>query len=171
LLRALHDVSASTVEGLVDVDNQPLDGWLSDARDLYEKIDLRVERGVRLAIDAFFGSPPPRATPELVFSHNDLGMEHVLIDQQRQRITGVLDWTDAAMVDPAYDFGLIYRDLGPVLKAALAGYGARDQSRELRHRAVFYGRCSVFEDIYYGDQSGREEYVLNGLRALAWLFP
>jgi aminoglycoside phosphotransferase (APT) family kinase protein len=26
--------------------------------------------------------------------------------------TGIIDWSDAALADPAYDFGLLCRDLG-----------------------------------------------------------
>jgi len=28
-------------------------------------------------------------------------------------VTGIIDWSDAAIVDPAHDFGLLHRDLGP----------------------------------------------------------
>jgi aminoglycoside phosphotransferase (APT) family kinase protein len=43
-----------------------------------------------------------------VFSHNDLGIEHVLIDPGTWTVTGIIDWSDAAIVDPAIDFGLLY---------------------------------------------------------------
>ncbi|MFF2101185.1 hypothetical protein [Streptomyces sp. NPDC058202] len=40
-------------------------------------------------------------------------------------MSGVLDWNDAAVVDPAYDFRLLHRDLGPVaLCAAISSYRA-----------------------------------------------
>ena len=86
-------------------------------------------------------------------------------------VTGVLDWTDAALVDPAYDFGLLLRDLGPAaLDAALANYPA-DQRGAIGERAEFYARCSVLEDLAWGDAAGREPYVRKGLEALGWLFP
>jgi len=47
-----------------------------------------------------------------VFSHNDLGIEHVLGTPATAAVTGVIDWGDAALIDPACDFGLLYRDLG-----------------------------------------------------------
>jgi aminoglycoside phosphotransferase (APT) family kinase protein len=37
---------------------------------------------------------------ELVLSHNDLGIEHVLVDPATLEVTGVVDWSDAAIVDP-----------------------------------------------------------------------
>jgi hypothetical protein len=88
-------------------------------------------------------------------------------------VTGVINWSDAAIVDPAIDFGLQYRDLGPAaLQAAMGSYrpGASDLAT-LGERARFYARCSVFEDLAYGLQTGRDTYVDKSLAALAWLFP
>ncbi|MEM6706374.1 MAG: phosphotransferase [Acidobacteriota bacterium] len=45
-------------------------------------------------------SPPP--APRLV--HDDLGMEHVLIDPQGSEVTGIIDWGDMNLGDPAHDF-------------------------------------------------------------------
>jgi aminoglycoside phosphotransferase (APT) family kinase protein len=108
-----------------------------------------------------------------VFSHNDLGIEHVLVDPGTWTVTGVIDWSDAAIVDPAVDFGRLYRDLGPAAtRAAMAGYrsGLNDLGA-LAERAAFYARCSVFEDLAYGISTGRDAYVDKSLAAMAWLFP
>ena len=88
-------------------------------------------------------------------------------------MTGVIDWSDAAIVDPAVDFGLLYRDLGPAAAHAAVG-SYRTGANELvalEERARFYARCSVFEDLAYGLQTGRDRYVDKSLAALAWLFP
>src|SRR5438876_1167930 len=77
-----------------------------------------VRRG---AIGAFLAAPPPPGPGALVFSHNDLGIEHVLADPRTWAVTGVLDWGDAAITDPAYDIGLLYRDLGPAALDAVIG--------------------------------------------------
>ncbi|MFD0598555.1 phosphotransferase [Catellatospora coxensis] len=124
----------------------------------------------RRAVAEFFDSPPPERGHDLVFSHNDLGIEHVLVDPAGWTVTGVIDWSDAALVDPAYDFGLLHRDLGPVaLRAALGRYPAGAEA--LAERAVFYARCSVFEDLAYGVDTGRAGYLDRGVAAMAWLFP
>jgi aminoglycoside phosphotransferase (APT) family kinase protein len=87
-------------------------------------------------------------------------------------VTGVIDWGDAAIVDPAIDFGLLYRDLGPAADAAMGSYRTEvNDLVALQERAVFYARCSVFEDLAYGLQTGRDRYVDKSLAALAWLFP
>jgi aminoglycoside phosphotransferase (APT) family kinase protein len=102
-----------------------------------------------------------------MFSHNDLGIEHVLADGST--VTGVIDWSDAAFVDPSHDLGRLMRDLGPVaLDAALTAYPGDDPG--LRERAVCFARCGMIEDLGYGLQTGRDRYVRKSLDALAWLF-
>ena len=168
LLAALHAVPVDRVADLVDIDDRPFDEWRDEAASTYATVRDAIEADHHPGIEAFFAAPPPAAGYPLVFSHNDLGIEHVLVDPGAWTVTGVIDWSDAALVDPAYDFGLLYRDLGPAaLDAATRSYGAA-MSRE---RAVFYARCSVFEDLAYGLGNGRDPYVEKSSAALAWLFP
>ena len=92
----------------------------------------------RRPVEAFLEAPPPAGRWAPVFSHNDLGIEHVLVDPGTWTVTGVIDWSDAAIVDPAVDFGLLYRDLGPAAThAALGSYrtGANDLA-DLEERAA-----------------------------------
>jgi aminoglycoside phosphotransferase (APT) family kinase protein len=48
--------------------------------------------------------PPPPFTGPLRFIHQDLSPDHVIVDPDTGRITGILDWTDAILGDPARDF-------------------------------------------------------------------
>jgi hypothetical protein len=88
-------------------------------------------------------------------------------------VTGVIDWSDAAIVDPAYDFGLLYRDLGPAaVRLALHSYRTNtDEVEAIGARAAFYARCSVLEDIVYGIETGHDKYLDKSLAALNWLYP
>jgi hypothetical protein len=76
-------------------------------------------------------------------------------------------------VDPAVDFGLLHRDLGPAAAhAAMGRYRTEADDRVvLAERAAFHARCSVFEDLAYGIRTGRDAYVDKSLAAMAWLFP
>ncbi|WP_198170984.1 phosphotransferase family protein [Actinoplanes awajinensis] len=160
LLAALHAVPAARVEGLVEVDDLPLAEWLREAVATYPAVAGDLPAPFRGRVETFLDTAPPADGDTLVFSHNDLGIEHVLVDAAGE-VTGVIDWSDAALVDPACDLGRLFRDLGP---AALPG----DPS--LRDRAVFYARCGVLEDLAYGLEAGRIRYVEKSLRALGWLF-
>ncbi len=84
--------------------------------------------------------------------------------------TGIIDWNDAAIVDPAFP---LYRDLGPAaLRVAVRRYrtDANDVGT-LSERSIFYARCSVFEDLAYGMETRRDKYVDKSLAAMEWLFP
>jgi aminoglycoside phosphotransferase (APT) family kinase protein len=110
-LAALHALPVSELADLVDTDLQPLPEWLRDAASTYPDVAPAVPASRRPSIESFLDTAPPSADFAPVFSHNDLGIEHVLVDPDGT-VTGIIDWTDAAIVDPAYDFGLLYRDLG-----------------------------------------------------------
>ncbi len=171
-LSALHAIPADRIADLVDTDDPPLVEWRRDAAAIYPTVAGQVPVAHRRAVEAFLDAPPPDDGYSPVFSHNDLGIEHVLVDPATWTVTGIIDWSDAAIVDPAYDFGLLYRDLGPAaLQAATGSYraGARDLL-SLRDRATFYARCSVLEDLAYGIETGRDAYLDKSLTAIHWLF-
>ncbi|MFF0308101.1 phosphotransferase family protein [Streptosporangium sp. NPDC004379] len=172
LLTALHTVPAERLAGLVERDDFPPEEWLREAAETYETVSRRVPAAHRPAVEEFLAAPPPAGGWEPVFSHNDLGVEHVLVDPATGRVTGVIDWGDAAITDPAYDFGLLYRDLGPsALDAAVGGYRGGAEPASLRERAVFYARCGALEDLAYGLEPGQEAYADKSVVAMTWLFP
>lgn len=159
-LTALHTADGSRWAGLVDVDVVPLEDWRQEAADHFREVAARIPVTHHRGIEDFLSAPVPAGPDEPVFSHNDLGAEHVLVDPDTSRITGIIDWTDAALADPAYDFGLLLRDLGP----------AADIPAAYRERAVFYARCKALEDLGYGLSAGRDAYLRNGLASMQWLF-
>jgi aminoglycoside phosphotransferase (APT) family kinase protein len=166
----MHALSPARMATFVGTNDAPLAEWRADAANIYRGVAAAIPATGRPAIETFLAAEPPPARAGLVFSHNDLGIEHVLVEPGSGAITGIIDWSDAAMVDPAYDIGLLYRDLGPVALDALlrSGLGAGDGG--LRERAVFYARYSVLEDLAHGRRTGRAEYVDKSLDALSWLF-
>jgi aminoglycoside phosphotransferase (APT) family kinase protein len=168
-LSAIHALPAD----LLDTDDEPPAACRREAADMYRQVVAHVPSKHRPAVEAFLDAAPPDDDYALAFAHNDLGIEHVLVDGDTYALTGIIDWSDAAFADPAHDFGLLYRDLGPTaLDAALGRYRSnRNDLERLRQRAVFYARCSVFEDLAYGLQQRQDRYVLSSTAALDWLFP
>lgn len=162
----LHTLPSAAA--LLEVDDAPLGEWLEEARSLYPDVSGLLPEGRRDAVEAFLAARPPDPYDgEPVPAHNDLGTEHVLVDPATWQVTGIIDWSDAALTDPARDLALLYRDLGPdALRAAAAAYRP-GVDRALLDRARFYARCGALEDLAYG----REPYVATSLRSLDWLFP
>jgi aminoglycoside phosphotransferase (APT) family kinase protein len=169
LLRELHATPPDRVSDLVEPDDfspsQQLEEAAAHVGVAADAIPVAHRRGV----DAFLAQPPPAPAAGRVFSHNDLGIEHVLVDPATGALTGIIDWSDAALVDPAYDFGLILRDLGPdALDAALAAYGPVGGA--LRERVRFHARCALLEDLAYGIEAARPAYAEKSVAALGRLF-
>jgi aminoglycoside phosphotransferase (APT) family kinase protein len=172
LLAALHAVPRERVAGLVGSDDDPPSAWLAEAAELYGRVRAGVPAAYRPLVEGFLSAGPPPRGDDVVFSHNDLGIEHVLVDAVTAAVTGVVDWSDAALTDPASDLGLVLRDLGPgAFDAALAA-GSFPDDGGLRERAAFYARCSVLEDLAYGlETPGASRYADKSVASLSWLFP
>lgn len=166
-LAALHAVPPGQMAELVETDDTPPAEWLAEAVELWPDLAAHVPAPHRAAVEEFLAAAPPEPEAALVFSHQDLGSEHILIDPDSGAITGVIDWTDAAIGDPARDPGLILRDLGPAACAEALRY----LKPGLRERVVFYARCGLLTDFTYGLSKGRSEYTNQSLAALKWLFP
>lgn len=59
----------------------------------------------------------------VVVVHGDLHPGHILVDDE-QRVTGILDWSEAHVGDPATDFSLLYASAGLDTLTSLLGHYA-----------------------------------------------
>lgn len=172
LLAVLH---AEPVERWADVvapDDAAPAAWLPDAAEAYAAAVSHVPPEHRRSVETFLGAEPPPRASRLALCHGDLGIEHVLVDARARVVTGVVDWSDAALADPARDLGLVYRDLGRAgLQAALDARGcATGDDAGLAERVVFYARCGALEDLAFGLATGRRAYAAKSLAGLGRLF-
>jgi aminoglycoside phosphotransferase (APT) family kinase protein len=153
-LRELHAIDPATVADLVPAEDADPGRWL-------EGLD-----GPGDLVHTLHATRP-RLSPDRVVAHADLGAEHIL--ELDGTLTGIIDWSDAAITDPALDFARLYRDFGPrFLEGLLQAYGPLPHALP---RIEFFARCAALEDLAYGRATGRPEYVANAERSIAWLFP
>ncbi|MGI5154750.1 phosphotransferase family protein [Microbispora sp. CA-102843] len=169
-LSRLHAAPVERMEAFVSRDTYSMSELLEEAEEHYRDIVAHVPAAARRLVEDFIGTAAPAEPGVLTLCHNDLGSEHLLVDVEASTVTGVIDWTDAAIADPAYDLALVYRDLGPeVYKRTLEHYqGRRDDADH--ERAVFYARCALLEDVAYGLSSGVRSYADAGLAHLDHTF-
>jgi aminoglycoside phosphotransferase (APT) family kinase protein len=74
--------------------------------------------------DGFLGDPLMRIFDPVVI-HSDLGDSNVLVDVDRSRVTGVLDWEWMAVADPMLNLRGFYRDPSPTFhRKVFAAYEA-----------------------------------------------
>lgn len=86
--------------------------------DTFRRLDAALSRGSQ-----------PSTEPDLPASllHRDVAPGHVLFDPSTGRLTGVIDFGDLALGDPARDFIYVYEDFGPeMLDAVLRHYTGED---------------------------------------------
>jgi aminoglycoside phosphotransferase (APT) family kinase protein len=100
---------------------------------------------------------------EPVLVHGDLGPEHVL--HRGDELTGVIDWSDARVGDPAIDFAwLLYGTSPPFAEQLLRSYGPTDET--LRERALVFHRLGPWHEVLYGLDESRPELVASGLKGI-----
>ena len=111
----------------------------------------------------------PRPGPSaFALVHNDLAAEHVLVDDTGAHVTGVIDWSDAAIGDRALDFGGVHHWGGATfLNSVLAHYGGVVDNG-LLDRARFFAAARGVLDVSFGLARDDRAYVENGVRAIRW---
>ena len=160
-LRRLHAIPIETARGLVELGAYPLTSWRDDAERSFRLVERALTSSAKRLVQPFLAQPIPAEPTAVALCHHDLGAEHLLVDDETGDITGIIDWTDAALVDPMVDFALIYRDLGPDIAnltygtyAAGSPWPAAD-----RARAAFYARCSTVAELVYGLDGETSSYL------------
>lgn len=165
---SVHGVTPAVVEGLAERDGYPLHAYLQEALDQTKRVAAYLTTDQRRRVELFLASSAPPESARWTLCHNDLGAEHVLATEDRSELTGIIDWSDAAIADPARDLGVLLRDFGfGVAEAVLRRTG--DDERTLI-RAVFYARCALLEDLAYGIDTSRPQYVAHALSRFAETF-
>lgn len=79
--------------------------------------------------------------------HHDLRAEHILVDRESGRISGVIDWMDGCIGDPSEDFAFIIRDLGYEFYRKVMNYYKSTEKQDIARRSFFYSILSFFNDI------------------------
>lgn len=102
--------------------------------------------------------------------HCDLNCEHIYCDPERGKLTGVIDWGDATIGDPALDFVGLHRQRGgEFAQQVLAGYRHPVDSA-FWQRMAFYLTYEPFSELLYGAYSNREDFINSGRVGLQALF-
>jgi aminoglycoside 2''-phosphotransferase len=146
--------------------------WRHKYVDLYDQVQLRicpllekneVTKTTLLWEDYLTDKANFRFKPVLL--HGDLSEEHILCDLDRELITGIIDWGDACVGDPALDFAWLLDYGKSFIKEVLGSYkGTID--RTFLQRATFYSRIGSFIEILFGLDTGDEVHLRQGLACL-----
>lgn len=176
----VRDVGHLAPDGLdLPLDAPDSTAWLASTATALETAAASLDREVAQAVERFLAAPPPSfpARAGWTVVHHDLGAEHVLVDGALG-VTGIIDWSDAAVGDPAHDLGCVLRDLGEAaFRAAAVAWATPAASPSPAHarwtplpvRARWYARCLVIEDLAF-DREHRPHVVDHAIRRVRDLF-
>ena len=108
---------------------------------------------------------------ETVLIHGDLGPEHML--HRGSALTGVIDWTDARLGDPALDFAWLLNATSDRFATALlqAYRRRREANADLVARALLYHRVGPWYEVLYGLEHGLRNFVESGLAGIRRRLP
>jgi hypothetical protein len=131
---------------------------------------LDAEEGGR-ALDLFESYAEDDAIWRLAtcLTHGDLGPEHILVTPTGD-LAGVIDWGDASVGDPVWDFAWLLEAAPLVGERALAAYGGEpDQHFRVRARSAF--ALMPWHEVEYGLNTEQPAFVSSGLAGVRARLP
>jgi len=144
-------------------------GALSDLGYLKGRMDPRLHELCWRFFEDEVHTPVPYQGPGRLL-HNDLLSEHILVAPDSGHVTGIIDWSDATVGDPARDFAGLWVWQGDEFVAlAIDAYGERVDTGFLQ-RIRYNGLVVAVGNLYYGHLKGEQVYVEDGLACLRRFF-
>ena len=110
-----------------------------------------------------------RVTPRLV--HRDLAAEHILVDPDTKQVTGIIDWSEISISDPAIDFAGMFHWGGLDFTRAVLSRYRPPVDEGLLERARLLAAAKCIGDIVFGLKTHRQEYIDSAVRALGYCAP
>jgi aminoglycoside 2''-phosphotransferase len=123
------------------------------------------------AADRFYAAfPAAVATSRRAVIHRDFTSDHILFDPDRGRLAGVIDFTDAAVGDPAFDFSWLWAYGAWAPAQAARSYGADADAPGLLRRALWWFTRFRIDQAWWSLSGARACDVAMIKRELAELF-
>lgn len=156
LLRALHDVTVSDARGIGVPDWQLGDTWPRFEQEVLPMI-AAAERG--LVEPATQLLERCAHAPRVALVHGDLGPVHIRVKDGV--VSGIIDWTDACIGDPALDLAwVLYGTSAAFADSVGASYGVDSQ---LRKRALDWHALGPWHQVTFGWDTGDDAVAADGL--------
>ena len=137
-----------------------------DVQHLSDSTTARTAEIAGDAIARFLSSPAPAPSHRRTLCHTDIKGEHIFVDDERRRVTSIIDWADTEVCDPAKDYAGLMIWLGASLTRACVKASGEDDPT-LAERAIWLGRAGIIEywdDVLAGIEHAPVALIENQLR-------
>lgn len=132
---------------------------------VFPRVDQPAQEWTTRVWESFLNDPENfHFQPALI--HADLGPEHVLCDLEQGCVTGIIDWEDAAIGDPALDFVGLYAVGGSDFVQQILDWYRVPVEESFWRRIQFYLSIFPFHEIRFGLYCGGEAHLEQGLQYL-----
>ena len=141
--------------------------------ELWPAVSPRLQRQTRRKAEACFRQAVPRvnsAAHRTVVTHSDFGTSNVLIDTERPRIAGVIDFGDISIGDPAADFATFYRRFGKPFAEKMADNYGLPLGDDFWTRVDYVSKRKLFFVLFFALNHGFEAHVPGIVREIESLF-
>ncbi len=173
-LTKLHGIDVSRFKGktIKPIHTQKYwqDLYTSVETTLFPHLNQTQKNEVELFFEHFFNHPMFSDTYDTVI-HGDLTTANILFRHEKGLISGIIDFTDAQLGDPAFDFAGLYWSFGPAFtKEVLSHYMMGDPDSIFNRVETFYGLQPIFHELLY---TVKENHPVNwnlALKRFSYLF-
>ena len=102
--------------------------------------------------------------------HNDLWAEHILVNSRSGGVSGIIDWGDTAIGDPAIDFACLYTWYGESWLENVLVHYTEKLDADVISRSRYLATCLAIHNITLGRVQGQIQWVEAGYAALQLVF-
>ncbi|MFC4618875.1 phosphotransferase family protein [Camelliibacillus cellulosilyticus] len=158
-LSKLHSIDLSDLQQTNLATVHTLDYWeklyAAVQSEVFPHLDEREQDKMHKVFKRFIHEYPSLTYKKAVI-HGDLSASNIIYNQSKGRVDGIIDFTDAQIGDPAFDFAGFYWSYGPEFtKEVLAWYSGQESSNALFNRVqTFYGLQTVFHELLHAVKTG-----------------
>ena len=171
-LSSLHDIPTLLVAEACAAE-PTVEAWRQHYQELRETVRARIspllDSRMREVVERGFGRflDEELATLEdVALVHCDLGCEHILIEEDGTTVTGLIDFEDVTIGDPAIDFVGIFVTYGMEAVERIRDCYQHALDVHFVNRLRFYTWMASCHEVIYGLEEGRSDLVEAGIAGL-----
>lgn len=145
-LTVLHSFPAEAAKNLGIEEKDPVAEWKNNLEEIknevFPQISLKEQKWITKLYEDFLALIQTNPFTARVI-HFDIAPEHVIVDTDTQKLSGIIDFGDTEIADPALDFSVLYEYGDEFLQEVYKYYQLpKDNSFELR-RKFYHNRLVI----------------------------
>lgn len=171
-LRVLHGLPVETVacgSGRGDIEGA---SWFADRyAERRERLAAALGASLSASADRFYDALPAAvATSQVAVTHGDLTADHILLSPDQNRLAGIIDFADAGLGDPAFDFTCFWAYGGWATEHVAKSYSASVDNSEILARSLWWFTRYRIDQVWWSVSGARDYDVPAITQELEGLF-